>query len=520
MCSLLRLWQRCVCDVSGRCRTNNLAVGGPTTYSISGLANGPHTIKGVTAVTNSNGFLAQVNGFTVTRPDIWTAASNRGYGELGDDVHYTDLNPGRFSWNFDGSGVEVITTRDSDARMAWFGVSGPGTSISARLQNYSSQRQVGTSVFSLPYLPPGSHNLSVTHGANMSGLNFSFARLAIDGVRVYKGQSLAAPSLQWGASGTGGSGTWDTDSTANWFNGSSAVKWPAAGGTKDVATFGGTAGTVSLSGTVTANRLQFDTSGYVLQNGTLNLNGSSPAIRTASGVSTSISSTITGSAGLVKNGTGTLTLSTSNNHTGATTVNEGTLSLLNTWQSPVFHTEGGAVLDLNVSSGTRDAIGTTYTGRGTLRKTGAGELRWGGSSAVFILGTGGLIDVQAGTLVGGSNTNEDWTGNIADLNVAAGAIFSGVEANVRVDALTGSGTIRSGYNGAGYANFTFGVDHGGGSFSGVLANDSTTGNFTKAGNGTQILSGTNTYTGTTTVSGGALAGQRQPLRRLRGHRRQ
>jgi autotransporter-associated beta strand protein len=473
-------------------------------FSVSGLPPGTHTVRGITWKATTDPSQPGVNGFTVTRSDIWNAASNRGFGELGDDVHYTDLNPGRFSWNFDGSGVEVITTRDSDARMAWFGVSGPGTSIYARLQNYSSQRQVGTTVFSLPNLPPGTHNLSVTHGANMSGLNFSFARLAIDGVRVYKGQSLAAPSLRWGATGAGGNGTWDTNASANWFNGSSAVKWPAAGGTRDVATFGGTAGTVSLSGTVTANRLQFDTSGYVLQNGTLNLNGNSPVIRTASVVSTSISSTVAGSAGLVKNGTGTLALSASNNYTGTTTVNEGTLTLLNTWASPLFHTEGGAVLDLNVSSGTRDAIGTTYTGRGTLRKTGAGELRWGSSIAVFNLGTGGLIDVQAGTLLGGSNANEDWTGNLADLNVAAGAIFSGVEANVRVDALSGSGTIRSGYSGLGYANFIFGVDHGSGTFAGTLANDSAVGHFTKTGSGTQILSGSNTYTGATLVENGTL----------------
>ena len=162
------------------------------------------------------------------------------------------------------------------------------------------------------------------------------------------------------------------------------------------------------------------------------------------------------------------------------------------------------MLDPNVATGTRDAGNTTFTGRGTLRKTGAGELRWGTGIAAFNFGSGGLLDVQAGTFTGGSNTNEDWTTNLADLNVATGAVFSGVEANVRVDALSGAGTIRSGFNGAGYTGFTFGVDNGSGTFSGVLANDSSTGNFTKTGSGTQILSGTNTYSGTTTVNGGAL----------------
>ena len=192
-----------------------------------------------------------------------------------------------------------------------------------------------------------------------------------------------------------------------------------------------------------------------------------------------------GSAGLIKNGAGTLTLSAANTFTGTTTTNQGTLALQNTWQSSVFQTEGGAVLDLNVASGTRDAGGSEFTGRGTLRKSGAGELRWGTGIAAFNLGSGGLLDVQAGTLVGGSNTNENWINNLADLNVASGAIFSGVEANVRVDALTGAGTIKSGFNGAGYVGFTFGVDNGSGTFSGVLANDFTTGNFTKSGSGTQ-----------------------------------
>ena len=254
----------------------------------------------------------------------------------------------------------------------------------------------------------------------------------------------------------------------------------------------------------TANRVQFNTTGYTLQGGTLTLNGSAPTLTAASGVSASIGSTVAGSAGLIKNGAGTLTLSAANSLTGTTTINQGTLALQNTWQGLAFQTEGGAVLDLNVATGTRDAGNTTFTGRGTLRKTGAGELRWGTGIAAFNFGSGGLLDVQAGTFTGGSNTNEDWTTNLADLNVATGAVFSGVEANVRVDALSGAGTIKSGFNGAGYTGFTFGVDNGSGTFSGVLANDFSAGNFTKTGSGTQILSGANTYSGTTTVNGGAL----------------
>jgi autotransporter-associated beta strand protein len=88
--------------------------------------------------------------------------------------------------------------------------------------------------------------------------------------------------------------------------------------------------------------------------------------------------------------------------------------------------------------------------------------------------------------------------NRANLNVASGAAFAGVEANIRVDALSGSGTITSGYNGAGYTAFTFGVNNRSGTFSGVLA-DTNGANFVKAGSGTQTLSGASTYTGTISV---------------------
>ena len=75
---------------------------------------------------------------------------------------------------------------------------------------------------------------------------------------------------------------------------------------------------------------------------------------------------------------------------------------------------------------------------------------------------------------------------------------------MRVAALNGFGTIRTGFNGAGYATFTVGVDDASGAFSGSIANDEGVGNVTKIGGGTQVLSGTNTYTGGTTISGGML----------------
>lgn len=150
-----------------------------------------------------------------------------------------------------------------------------------------------------------------------------------------------------------------------------------------------------------------------------------------------------------------------------------------------------------------------YQGLGRFVKTGAGAAVWGWRSATFALMAGSWIDVLEGSMVGGSSANEDWSRNQASLHVAQGALFDGVEANVRVDALTGAGTIRTGFfdgqTSHGYQTFTLGVANGSGSFAGVLADANSPGHFTKAGSGTQVLTGNNSYTGGTRVAGGTLA---------------
>ena len=213
-----------------------------------------------------------------------------------------------------------------------------------------------------------------------------------------------------------------------------------------------------------------------------------------------------------KTGNGILTLTAANTHSGATTVNGGTLVYQNSYASPSHTIATGATLEFDVASGTANRAATTFSGAGTLRKTGAGTLVWGAASATFSLGSGALIDVQAGTFAAGSSANEVWTNNKADLNVAAGATFDAAEGSalanggVFVDALSGAGTIKVGYTDGGpYADvITFGVDNGSGTFDGVLANATTAGRYTKAGSGTQTLTSANTYTGTTTVNGGVL----------------
>ena len=209
---------------------------------------------------------------------------------------------------------------------------------------------------------------------------------------------------------------------------------------------------------------------------------------------------VPGAGGLIKSGTGLWSLKRANTYTGATSVTAGTLELLNTYDSSGFSISSGAILELDTAGGARDFAAASFSGAGTLRKTGANSASWGTTAATFAMASGGHIDVQAGTFIGGTGANEVWTNNKSDLTVAVGATFAGGDASVRVDGLNGAGTVSS----ESAAGITFGVDNGDGTFTGVLADGTSQGKITKAGTGVQTLSGPNTFTGPVTVEAGAL----------------
>ena len=74
--------------------------------------------------------------------------------------------------------------------------------------------------------------------------------------------------------------------------------YPAASPSTAVAQFGGTAGTVTLSGTLNAAGITFSQSGYLLTGGTLNLAPSTgPFVYTTNGGTNTIASTITSAGG-------------------------------------------------------------------------------------------------------------------------------------------------------------------------------------------------------------------------------
>lgn len=281
-------------------------------------------------------------------------------------------------------------------------------------------------------------------------------------------------------------GTWDSGSATVW---SLASGGPYTQTWNDTiagrAVFEGTGNAVNVADSITVRSITFTAPGYSLGgSGVINLIGDSTLDTGTSGAT--ISCPIGGSEGIAKLGASTLVLSAANLWAGPTAIQAG-------------------VLELSRETATDFAGSTTITGGGTLRKSGAGEVQWGVATAVFALDSGSMIEVTGGILKGGSNANDNWTNNLSDLHVTGGATFRGTEANVRVDALTGDGIIASGYNGAGYQQFTFGVDNGTGTFNGILTNDFSAATFVKTGSGTQTLTGLNTYTGNTIIEEGTLS---------------
>ena len=314
------------------------------------------------------------------------------------------------------------------------------------------------------------------------------------------------------ASFTAADGVWSGGS-GNW---STAANWDASTigqGIDKSATFNGLDPVTAAVDVIRPiGALLFSGANHTLSNGTgsLMLDGDTtytpPAIDVASGFTATIGALLTGNEGMSKTGTGTLVLSGSRTYTGTTDVTEGTLQYQGGSYSTGLHSIAtDAVLDFNVLSGSYDGASTKFSGAGTLRKTGAGALAWDATIATFALDPGAQIDVQGGTFTAGSYANESWAGNYSDLNVASGATFNTVEANVRVNKITGLGTIATGLSGAGYQNLTIGVDNGSSSFGGVITDSLAPGNLVKTGTETITLDGLNTYTGNTGIANGTLA---------------
>ena len=111
-----------------------------------------------------------------------------------------------------------------------------------------------------------------------------------------------ADSLLWdplAIGGSGGTGTWNLNSTANWWNGSSDVTWKdnSANGT-NTALFSGSSGMVTLNTSLSSLNLQFVSPGYKLSgSGTLTLGAGGIDASSLSSGTTTISNVLSLSGG-------------------------------------------------------------------------------------------------------------------------------------------------------------------------------------------------------------------------------
>ena len=263
----------------------------------------------------------------------------------------------------------------------------------------------------------------------------------------------------WDNSTTAGiqtsSGTWGTNNY--WTpDGTHLFAWPGSGFN---AIFAGSDGayTITVNGTQNVDSITFMNSGYTVTGGTALNFVTKPGVTVAAGKSATINSVISGTPGLSKYGTGSITLGGSNTYTGATTINEGTINITTL-------ANGGSSSPLGASAASADKL--VFLG-GTLNYTGTGH----SSNRLFTLGTGGGTINSSGSGV----LNMTGTGNMS---------FNG----------TGTRTLTMGGTNTGNNILATVINNSGGNATAI----------TKAGSGKWILTGNNGATGAVTISGGTL----------------
>jgi autotransporter-associated beta strand protein len=240
-------------------------------------------------------------------------------------------------------------------------------------------------------------------------------------------------------------------------------------------------------------------------------------------------------AGLTKQGAGTLTLSGSNTFTGPITVSAGTLALNGANVVPssanAFVLDGGVLLRSSTTVPTLLNAFQVGTAGGELRNGTANS--WTLSGAIS--GTGGLVLSSAGGDFVIGNVSTSYTGgtrilantlvavstNIAlgsgtisfeggsmrttsggaivlanPVSFAGGATFNTAQKDLT---FTGPGTIVGATS-----TITVSSTTSLATYAGSIGDGGNTLGFTKAGVGTLILGGSNTYSGTTTLSAGTL----------------
>lgn len=262
-------------------------------------------------------------------------------------------------------------------------------------------------------------------------------------------------------------------------------------------------GTFQLDGRETVGNISSTASG-----GSLNLRN---FVLTTGGddADTTLSAIISGTGSIVKEGSGTFTLSGANTFSGGITIAEGTLSLasdtaagtgtITTTGSVIDYADGVTIANpINVNSDTTQVQVTTGTATqaGDISETGgARPLEKIGVGTLILSGTNtytGTTTISAGTL---SLSGGAAIADTARVDVAAAGTLA-LQSDETIGSLSGSGAVE-----LGSSTLTTGADGTDTTFAGGIAG---TGALAKSGAGTFTLSGSNSYSGGTTISAGTL----------------
>lgn len=286
------------------------------------------------------------------------------------------------------------------------------------------------------------------------------------------------------------------------------------GATLEVADGVSIANTITIGNTGDAKRLGLASgatsgtmSGNILSNNTTIGNFE---VTADTGGTLSLTGIISGTGGVEKVGLGTVELTGANTYGGQTVVTEGTLRLVNDAIGASggggnnYNIASGATLEINRTTGNPFGPAINWTGGGTFLKTGGSQFTQTSGGATVALGSGALIHIAQGIYQFGGAGIGNWSGNLADFRVDAGARYIAGATPTVVNALDGAGIVDIGGNGG--TGFTVGVDDGSGTFDGVLqdAGFGAGNSFIKQGTGTQVLNGNNVSTGSYEVQAGRL----------------
>jgi autotransporter-associated beta strand protein len=476
--------------------SNNNTYTGSTTVA-AGTLNVTGTLADSTAVTVASGAT-----YIVAANDTIASLAGAGNTVLNANLIFGNANDTTVSGIISGAG-SLTKAGSSTVTLSGTNTYSGKTTISGGQLNIASDANLGTAPGSLV-----ADQLTLNGGAlfNYNGASITFnanrgiTLLGSNTIQVNNGSTITVPVVI--------TGTGSLTLSAN--NGLGGVLILAGNNTYSGATTI-TGGTLNVTGTLGNGNY----AGNISNSGILNVNSS---------IDQTLSGIISGTGTLIKQGSGTVTLSNSNTYSGDTTINAGTIIITNNngLGSTVGSTTiaAGATLDLQNTSALAEALsingGILVTTVGTSLISGNIVLTADSTVAVsgteltasgIVSGSYGISKIGSGVLTLSNNNTYtgsttvaagtlNVTGTLADstaVTVASGATYI-VAANDTIASLAGAGnTVLN-------ANLIFGnaIDT---TIAGIISG---AGSLTKAGSSTVALSNNNTYTGSTTVAAGTL----------------